>query len=164
MGGKQLIFFLFSRGGRQNTGNSAVDSAATAATAGMESLIKRIPGIPGIPGKDYPTFTLAKMPSTSFSCAGRQEGGHYGDPGEARCQMFHVCTKDASGGLTKNSQICPIGSIFSQKFMVCDWWYKVDCSATESFYKMSEKRVERFVFMFSTIEKLFHPAKENDLL
>ena len=84
-----MISFL-TRGGRQITGNSEVDSAATAATAGMESLIKGIQGIPGIPDKDYPTFTSDKMPPTSFSCAGRQEGCHYGHPVSAlRQKILH---------------------------------------------------------------------------
>ena len=54
--------------------------------------------------------------------------------------MFHICTKDSKGGLTKHSHLCPIGTLFNQKVMVCDWWNNVNCSTTEGYYKKSEER------------------------
>ena len=41
--------------------------------------------------------------------------------------------------LTKFSFLCPIGSLFQQKTEVCDWWYNVNCSNTESFYGSRER-------------------------
>ena len=90
--------------------------------------------IDGIAGKDYPDY--AAVPETSFSCDGRAQGGYYGDP-EAGCQVFHVCTNNGAGGLRKQSFLCPKGTLFQQKYFVCDWWFNVDCSTTESFYKLN---------------------------
>ena len=77
---------------------------------------------------------------TFFSCDGRVEGGYYGDP-EAGCQVFHVCTNDGKGGLTKQSMSCPKGTLFQQKYFVCDWSHNVDCSTTEDFYELNMNRV-----------------------
>lgn len=40
-------------------------------------------------------------------------------------QVFHVCW-----GRRRASFLCPIGTIFNQQVLVCDWWYNVDCAAT----------------------------------
>ena len=77
---------------------------------------------------------------TSFSCDGRLEGGYYGDPEEG-CQVFHVCINDGKGGLTKQSMSCPNGTLFQQKYFVCDWSFNVDCSTTEDFYELNLNRV-----------------------
>ena len=42
--------------------------------------------------------------------------------------MFHICTTDAEGGLSKYSFLCPNGTIFNQEYFICDWWFNVDCS------------------------------------
>ena len=55
--------------------------------------------------------------------------GYYADE-EARCQLFHVC--DA---ILVSSFLCPVGSIFSQKLLTCDWWNKVNCSLTSNYYE-----------------------------
>ena len=39
--------------------------------------------------------------------------GYYADP-EAECQVFHICTADGFGGLSKYSFLCPNGTIFNQ--------------------------------------------------
>ena len=75
---------------------------------------------------------------TSFSCDGRVEGGYYGDQ-EARCQVFHVCTNDGNNGLTKQSFSCPEGTLFQQKYFVCDWSSNVDCSKTQDFYDLNNR-------------------------
>ncbi len=92
--------------------------------------------VPGVPGEDYPI--LAEVPSTSFSCEGKSEGGYYADP-EAGCQPFHVCANDGRGGLTQFSFLCHNGSLFNQEFFICDWWFNVDCSRAESFYFLNEQ-------------------------
>ncbi|KAH0554203.1 probable serine/threonine-protein kinase nek3 [Cotesia glomerata] len=83
--------------------------------------------VPGEPGVDYPSYT--RIPQTSFICE-RQFRGYYADE-EAGCQLFHVC----DGNFLVSSFLCPIGSTFSQRYLTCDWWNKVDCSATKSFYQ-----------------------------
>jgi len=92
--------------------------------------------IPGTAGDDYPIFT--NVPETSFLCDGLVPGGYYADP-EADCQSFHVCARDGHGGLKKFSFLCPNGTIFNQQVLVCDWWFNVDCSLTETFYSINEE-------------------------
>merc|ERR1712106_509968 len=92
--------------------------------------------IPGIPGDDYPIF--AEVPDTSFLCDGQVDGGYYADP-EAECQAFHICAGDGNGGLTKYSFLCPNGTLFSQPYFVCDWWFNVDCSIAEEFYSLNDE-------------------------
>merc|ERR1711892_1142323 len=91
--------------------------------------------VPGNPGEDYPIY--AEVPETVFSCEGRVEGGYYADP-EADFQPFHVCSADRDGGLTKNSFLCPNGTLFNQENFVCEYWFNVDCSQAESFYGLND--------------------------
>ena len=92
--------------------------------------------IPGTPGEDYPIYS--EVPETSFLCDGQVDGGYYGDP-EAECQAFHICASDGSGGLSKYSFLCPNGTLFTQQYFVCDWWFNVDCSTTEDFYSLNDE-------------------------
>lgn len=57
--------------------------------------------------------------------------GYYADEA-AGCQVFHVCHD-----ILISSFLCPIGSIFSQKLLTCDWWSKVDCSTTRKFIEVN---------------------------
>ncbi|XP_046819771.1 uncharacterized protein LOC124424564 isoform X1 [Vespa crabro] len=84
--------------------------------------------VPGEPGTDYPAYTT--LPQTGFSCEGRSRG-YYADE-VAGCQVFHVCHD-----ILISSFLCPIGSIFSQKLLTCDWWSKVDCSTTRKFIEIN---------------------------
>ena len=88
--------------------------------------------VPGVPGQDYPIY--AEVPETGFECDGQVDGGYYADP-EAECQVFHICTNDGAGGLTKYSFLCPNGTVFSQQYFICDWWFNFDCSEAEAFYR-----------------------------
>ena len=106
--------------------------------------------IPGLPGQDYPIFAFP--PETSFLCDSQVQG-YYGDP-EADCkfrdfsdfsfmsifsgQAFHICADDGNDGLLKYSFLCPNGTLFHQQYFVCDWWFNVDCSQVESFYRHNE--------------------------
>ncbi|CAG0888279.1 unnamed protein product [Darwinula stevensoni] len=84
------------------------------------------PGIPGTPGVDYPT--LESIPDIAFTCP--QSGfAYYADP-STRCQVFHVCNFYAM-----YSFLCPIGTVFNQRYLVCDWWYNVDCHRSSSHYR-----------------------------
>merc|ERR1719245_2869113 len=91
--------------------------------------------IPGIPGEDYPI--LAEAPETEFSCEGQVNGGYYADP-EAECQVFHICSDDGQGGMTKYSFLCPNGTIFNQGYFICDWWFNFDCAEAEGLYSLNE--------------------------
>ena len=92
--------------------------------------------VPGTPGEDYPIYS--EVPVTGFNCQGRTEGGYYADP-EADCQPFHICTADGKGGLSKYSFLCPNGTLFNQEFFVCEYWFNVDCSKSESFYNLNDE-------------------------
>ena len=37
-----------------------------------------------------------------------------------------------------NSFLCPNGTIFSQQYFVCDWWYNHDCAAQQSFANLNQ--------------------------
>ena len=77
------------------------------------------------------------MPETSFVCDGQVNGGYYGDP-EAECQVFHICTQDGAGGLSKYSFLCPNGTVFNQEYFICDWWFNFDCSEAEGLYSLND--------------------------
>ena len=96
--------------------------------------------VPGTPGEDYPI--LATVPPTAFSCDSedRIHGGYYADV-EADCQPFHICADLGDGTKYKYSFLCPNGTMFSQAYFICDWWFNVDCSASESFYSLNEEVV-----------------------
>ncbi|XP_054273206.1 uncharacterized protein LOC128993371 [Macrosteles quadrilineatus] len=80
-----------------------------------------IRAIPGRAGRDYPTFT--KPPASDFSCNSvSYHRGYVADPSTG-CQVFYICVGDGPG----EPMLCPNGTIFSQDFLVCDWWYNVDC-------------------------------------
>ncbi|KAL3277739.1 hypothetical protein HHI36_013079 [Cryptolaemus montrouzieri] len=86
--------------------------------------------LPGAPELDYPIFT--SIPQTGFSCEGKINWQYYADI-ETDCQVFHVCESQFS----KTSFLCPEGTIFNQKHLVCDWWYNVDCTVAVDLYTLS---------------------------
>ncbi|XP_063586435.1 pro-resilin-like [Penaeus indicus] len=99
------------------------------------ALSESIPG-GGIPGEDYPI--LASVPDTGFSCDAQAVQGYYADTAaEAGCQVFHIC-QDRALRRQQDSFLCPNGTIFNQQYLVCDWWFNVDCSQAESFYSVNE--------------------------
>jgi len=92
--------------------------------------------VPGEPGLDYPIYSTTQ--ATSFSCSGLVFGGYYADP-ELQCQSFHVCLQDPiDSSLYPTSFLCPNGTIFDQSTYICDWWFNVDCSISESLYPAVE--------------------------
>ncbi|XP_071522335.1 uncharacterized protein [Panulirus ornatus] len=97
----------------------------------IAALAANIPG-GGVAGQDYPI--LASVPDTGFSCEDQQFPGYYADTAdEAGCQVFHICQLD--GRL--DSFLCPNGTVFNQQYFVCDWWYNVDCSASEQYFDLN---------------------------
>merc|ERR1712117_138017 len=108
------------------SGYEELDTAASEAEGEEADPLKMLMNaVPGVPGEDYPIFSEA--PETAFSCDGQVDGGHYADE-EAQCQVFHICTADGAGGLSKYSFLCPNGTIFNQNYFICDWWFNVDCA------------------------------------
>merc|ERR1712130_646376 len=91
--------------------------------------------VPGEPGVDYPI--LATVPSTSFSCVGKAEGGYYADM-ETGCQVVHTCGGGSKvvnkSSFIKYSTLCSNGTIYSQEMGTCHWWYLVDCQSSEKYY------------------------------
>ncbi|XP_044756341.1 uncharacterized protein LOC123314936 [Coccinella septempunctata] len=85
----------------------------------------------GAPELDYPIFT--SIPRTGFTCEGKVNWQYYADI-ETDCQVFHVCESQHS----KISFLCPEGSIFNQRHLVCDWWYNVDCTDSFDLFLLKE--------------------------
>nr|XP_027233186.1 nascent polypeptide-associated complex subunit alpha, muscle-specific form-like [Penaeus vannamei] len=48
-------------------------------------------------------------------------------------QVFHVCEP----GNAQHDFLCPEGTIFNQKYIVCDWWYNVDCPKSPDFFELN---------------------------
>nr|XP_027210954.1 uncharacterized protein LOC113804289 [Penaeus vannamei] len=97
----------------------------------IAALAANIPG-GGVPGEDYPI--LASVPDTGFSCEEQQFPGYYADTApEAGCQVFHICQFDGR----QDAFLCPNGTLFNQQYFVCDWWFNVDCAASEQFRSLN---------------------------
>ena len=140
---------------------SALDSygASDELSARDAELAALSANIPGVPGEDYPIY--AEVPESGFTCDGQVDGGnfsmsdwvpfrtanasqpllkiagYYADP-EAECQVFHICTSDANGGLSKYSFLCPNGTIFNQNYFICDWWFNFDCAEAADLYSLND--------------------------
>ena len=112
------------------------DLDAAASDAGADPLAMLASSIPGVPGEDYPIY--AEVPESAFTCDGQVDGGYYADP-EAECQVFHICTADGQGGLSKYSFLCPNGTIFNQNYFICDWWFNFDCSEAEGLFSKNDE-------------------------
>ncbi|XP_063908062.1 uncharacterized protein LOC135126155 isoform X1 [Zophobas morio] len=68
----------------------------------------------------YPT--LARVPQTGFTCAGRHYG-YYADVASG-CQAYHLCEQN-----TAASFLCTNGTLFNEQFQVCDQFYNVRCGS-----------------------------------
>ena len=91
-----------------------------------------------VPSKDHPV--LSEVPETGFQCGDQAVSGYYADTAsEAGCQVFHICQLRGNGLVQQDSFLCPNGTIFNQKYFVCDWWFNFDCSTAESFYSLNEQ-------------------------
>ncbi|XP_076280495.1 chitin-binding domain protein thawb isoform X2 [Lasioglossum baleicum] len=121
---------------------SSVDASAES-NESLRRIVKRLApekngeyqvyqGVTGQPGVDFPALTT--IPATSFSCRGLK-GGYYADL-ETNCQVFHICDNGR-----KISFLCPNGTIFQQSQLICDWWFKVDCSKSAELYEQSSEQL-----------------------
>lgn len=45
-------------------------------------------------------------------------------------QVFHICHENGR----RSSFLCPVGTVFNQEYLVCDWWYNVDCVGSSKYY------------------------------
>ncbi|GAB6026346.1 hypothetical protein CHUAL_012550 [Chamberlinius hualienensis] len=79
-----------------------------------------IPQIPGVAGVDYPIYSQALI--SAFNCNEKMAPGYYADT-ETKCQVFHLCQPYSD----KTSFLCPNGTMFNEKYSVCDWWFNVKC-------------------------------------
>ncbi|GFQ84682.1 chitin-binding type-2 domain-containing protein [Trichonephila clavata] len=85
----------------------------------------------GIPGVHFPDYQ--EIPWTSFDCSDKKyHPGFYADT-ETGCQVFHVCYD-----FKKASFLCPIGTIFNQAVLTCDFWYNSNCSTSPQYYYVNE--------------------------
>lgn len=102
----------------------------------LRILADSVPGN-GIPGIDYPI--LSEAPSTEFSCEDQSASGYYADTSEeSGCQVFHICQFWGNGHIQQNSFLCPNGTIFNQKYLVCDWWYNFECNTAADLFRVNE--------------------------
>ncbi|XP_031338159.1 uncharacterized protein LOC116167064 isoform X2 [Photinus pyralis] len=95
---------------------------------------ERRDAVDGIPSVDFPTYS--HIPKTKFSCRGL-DAGYYADL-ETDCQVFHICDEGR-----KLSFLCPNGTVFQQGELICDWWYKVNCTSAPSLYEESAEILHR---------------------
>ena len=58
-------------------------------------------------------------------------------------------------GLISYSFLCPNGTMFHQKYFICDWWYNVDCRASVDFYDLNNNLFKVRVSSASQVETLF---------
>ncbi|XP_070000326.1 uncharacterized PE-PGRS family protein PE_PGRS20-like [Penaeus vannamei] len=131
---------------QSNSQGAAGGLGATGSSGGGSSLTQNIPGVPG---QDYPALTSPSSAlNTGFTCRNQRLPGYYADTAPFRGifvqlgklshtedvrQVFHVCERDGR----QHSFLCPVGTLFSQQFFVCDWWYNVDCSLAAQFYSLN---------------------------
>lgn len=70
-----------------------------------------------------------RIPKTGFTCKGRAPG-YYADV-EADCQVYRMCMSRGTGG---QAFLCPEGTKFNQRTLVCDHAAKVKCHQASSFF------------------------------
>ncbi|XP_054709636.1 uncharacterized protein LOC129219312 [Uloborus diversus] len=87
--------------------------------------------IPGQAGLDYPVHSSVPE-GTSFRCKDYDYAGYFADV-EADCQAYHVCFPDGRNA----SFLCVNGTVFHQRYFVCDWWFHFNCSHAPSLYEQN---------------------------
>jgi len=88
---------------------------------------------PAQPADNLPIIIGRGIPATGFRCGDHKFSGIFADT-QTGCKMFHFCE---SNGMN-STFFCPPQTLFNQRFFVCDWYYNVDCSASESFYSLNK--------------------------
>ncbi|KAG8183025.1 hypothetical protein JTE90_017111 [Oedothorax gibbosus] len=87
--------------------------------------------IPGKMWEDYPAHATVPK-DTSFRCKDYDYAGYFGDT-EAGCQAYHVCFPDGRNA----SFLCVNGTVFHQRYYVCDWWFHYDCLGSPNDYHLN---------------------------
>ena len=90
--------------------------------------------VPGSAGLDYPTYD--KIPVTQFDCKDQTYPGFYADM-KTGCQVYHSCNGNLRA--SKHTFLCPNGTIFSQEYLICDWWYNVNCADSPLYYPLNKE-------------------------
>ncbi|KAF5304375.1 hypothetical protein FQA39_LY09754 [Lamprigera yunnana] len=106
----------------------------------------------GTPNVDFPTYS--HVPKTKFSCKG-MEAGYYADL-ETDCQVFHICDEGR-----KLSFLCPNGTVFQQGELICDWWFKVNCTTSPLLYEESAEILQRENAKRKSHRKTHHGTKQG---
>uniref|UniRef100_A0A182NK95 Chitin-binding type-2 domain-containing protein n=1 Tax=Anopheles dirus TaxID=7168 RepID=A0A182NK95_9DIPT len=117
----------------QNVGRTLPTSGRAGGSGAVSTKDRLRSALPGEPDVDYPI--LGSVPATQFSCDKRHHG-YYADV-EARCQVFRVCANTDSTG-RGFAFLCPNGTLFNQRHLVCDWYMNVRCAESENFYHVNE--------------------------
>ncbi|VEN36481.1 unnamed protein product [Callosobruchus maculatus] len=135
--------------------NSVVDgflnSTEAKASGRLEDLVF-YQGMEGTPGIDFPI--LSYIPRTSFSCKGI-ESGYYADL-ETDCQVFHICEEER-----KISFLCPNGTIFQQSELICEWWFKVNCTNSPQLYEGSAEHLREDLLRRKSARKVSLDGSER---
>nr|CAH7734272.1 unnamed protein product [Callosobruchus chinensis] len=116
----------------ENSVDEGISNSTEAKTNGRPDDLVFYQGMEGTPGIDFPI--LSYIPRTSFSCKGI-ESGYYADL-ETDCQVFHICEEER-----KISFLCPNGTIFQQSELICEWWFKVNCTNSPQLYEGSAEQL-----------------------
>ncbi|GFR13901.1 chitin-binding type-2 domain-containing protein [Trichonephila clavata] len=112
--------------------------------------------IRGIPEVDYPTYYV--IPKTSFRCSDQlYNPGFYADI-ETRCQVFHYCYEHR-----QESFLCPLGTIFNQPILSCDYWYSSDCSKAVEYYHVNMNQVQEDDTDLGTINPLENQSSSSNV-
>uniref|UniRef100_A0A1S4GU41 Chitin-binding type-2 domain-containing protein n=1 Tax=Anopheles gambiae TaxID=7165 RepID=A0A1S4GU41_ANOGA len=117
----------------QNVGRTLPTSGRVGGGGGSSTTDQLRSALPGEPDVDYPI--LGSVPATQFTCDNRHHG-YYADV-ETRCQVFRVCANTDSTG-RGFAFLCPNGTLFNQRHLVCDWYMNVRCEESESLYGVNE--------------------------
>ncbi|OQV23382.1 hypothetical protein BV898_02828 [Hypsibius exemplaris] len=82
----------------------------------------------------YPQYNTIRQ--TSFRCSSKAQAGFYADE-DTQCQVFHRCDQN----MNQTSYLCTNTTIFNQITLVCNSWYNVDCSRSQSVEDYANSRL-----------------------
>ncbi|XP_067141103.1 uncharacterized protein [Centruroides vittatus] len=108
--------------------------------------------IPGKAGEDYPLNI--DFPKTEFRCSNYNYSGFFADP-ELGCQGYHICFPDGRNA----SFLCVNGTVFNQRYFVCDWWFHFDCSVAPLLYPLNLVNRPPLPNLPRIIKKFLRPRK-----
>ncbi|KAI2800398.1 hypothetical protein BLOT_012902 [Blomia tropicalis] len=119
---------------------------------------RRAPGVPKIPNnfgfantiRDRPKWTddsdMEVGCQVYHSCSMGSIGRRRTDLSQSNSNDGLLASASTSFGMArkigslngaKHSFLCPNGTIFSQEYLICDWWYNVKCEESPRFYPLN---------------------------